>query len=82
MKTKESILCRLTQQVNGTDKELFTEVELNKFASFYCDKWDENTSTDVIVNSFVSYWWTLTETAVGVRNVVTSCARVTAWIWV
>lgn len=57
MTTKESILCRLTQQVNGTDKELFTEVELNKFASFYCDKWDENTSIDVIVNSFVSYWW-------------------------
>lgn len=57
MTTKESILCRLTQQVNGTDKELFTEVELNKFASFYCDKWDENTSTAVIVNSFVSYWW-------------------------
>lgn len=40
----QSILSRLTEAVNGTDKELYTEDELNKFATFYLDKWDENTS--------------------------------------
>ena len=37
----KSILSRLTQAVSGTDKELFSEQELNQFASFYLDKWDE-----------------------------------------
>ena len=32
MTTMKSILSRLTQAVNGTDKELFSEHELNKFA--------------------------------------------------
>ena len=27
------------------------------FATFYCDKWDESTSEDVIAESFVDYWW-------------------------
>ena len=44
MTTIQSILYRLTESVSGTDKELYTEDELNKFASFYLDKWDENTS--------------------------------------
>ena len=57
MTTMKSILCRLTQAVSGTDKELFSEQELNKFASFYLDKWDENTSEDVVAESFVDYWW-------------------------
>ena len=35
MTTMKSILSRLTQAVNGTDKELFSEQELNQFASFY-----------------------------------------------
>ena len=48
MTTMKSILSRLTQAVNGTDKELFSEQELNQFASFYLDKWDENTSEDVV----------------------------------
>ena len=39
--TMKSILSRLTQAVSGTDKELFSEQELNQFASFYLDKWDE-----------------------------------------
>ena len=55
--TMKSILSRLTQAVSGTDKELFSEQELNKFASFYLDKWDENTSEDVVAESFVDYWW-------------------------
>ncbi|MDO4497930.1 MAG: hypothetical protein Q4B58_08920 [Bacteroidales bacterium] len=42
MTTIDSILSRLTQAVSGTDKELFTEEELTKFATFYLDKWDEN----------------------------------------
>lgn len=57
MTTMKSILSRLTQAVNGTDKELFSEQELNQFASFYLDKWDENTSEDVVAESFVDYWW-------------------------
>lgn len=57
MTTKESILRRLTEAVSGTDKELYTEDELNKFASFYLDKWDEDTSEDVIAESFTDFWW-------------------------
>lgn len=57
MTTMKSILSRLTQAVSGTDKELFSEQELNQFASFYLDKWDENTSEDVVAESFVDYWW-------------------------
>ena len=51
MTTIESILTRLTNAVSGTDKELYTEEELTKFATFYLDKWDENTSEDVIAES-------------------------------
>lgn len=54
--TMKSILSRLTQTVSGTDKELFNEQELNQFASFYLDKWDENTSEDVVAESFVDYF--------------------------
>ena len=57
MTTMKSILSRLTQAVSGTDKELFSEQELNQFASFYLGKWDENTSEDVVAESFVDYWW-------------------------
>ena len=52
MTTIQSILYRLAEAVSGTDKELYTEDELNKFASFYLDKWDENTSENVIAESF------------------------------
>ena len=34
MTTIESILTRLTKAVSGTDKELYTEEELTKFAIF------------------------------------------------
>lgn len=57
MTTLESILSRLTEAVSGTEKELYTESELLQFAGFYLDKWDENTSEDVIAESFVDYWW-------------------------
>lgn len=57
MTDRNSILSRLTQAVSGTDKELFSQEELDSFASFYIDKWDENTSEDVIAESFVDYWW-------------------------
>ena len=57
MTTIQSILTRLTQAVGGTEKELYTEDELNKFATFYLDKWDENTSEDVIAESFTDYFW-------------------------
>ena len=57
MTTIQSILSRLTNAVSGTDKELYTEQELNQFAEFYLDKWDENTSEDVIAESFTDFWW-------------------------
>ena len=57
MTTIQSILSRLTNAVSGTDKELYTEQELNEFAEFYLDKWDENTSEDVIAESFTDFWW-------------------------
>lgn len=57
MTTIQSILSRLTEVVSGTDKELYTEDKLNKFATFYLDKWDENTSEDVIAESFTDFWW-------------------------
>ena len=55
MTTIKSILDRLTTAVSGTDIELFTEEERTKFATFYLDKWDENTSEDVIAESFTDY---------------------------
>ena len=57
MTTIQSILSRLTEVVSGTDKELYTEDELNKFATFYLDKWDENTSEDVIAEAFTDFRW-------------------------
>lgn len=57
MTTIKSILQRLTMAVSGSDRKLYSEEELNKFASFYFDKWDENTSEDVIAESFTDYWW-------------------------
>ena len=48
MTTIQSILYRLTEAVSGTDKELYTEDELNK---------DENTSENVIAESFTDFWW-------------------------
>lgn len=62
MTTTESILSRLTKAVHGTEKKLYAEEELNKFADFYHDKWDVNTSEDVIAESFVDYWWNTNRT--------------------
>ena len=64
MTTMKSILSRLTQAVSGTDKELFNEQELNQFASFYLDKWDENTSEDV----WQSLSWTIGGTPTGLAD--------------
>ena len=57
MTTIESILSRLNEAVSGTEKELYTQEELIKFGQFYTDKWDENTSEDVIAESFTDFWW-------------------------
>ena len=57
MTDRNSILSRLTEAVSGTEKELFSDKELDKFAAFYIDKWDENTSEDVIAEAFVDFWW-------------------------
>lgn len=57
MTTIQSILSCLTNAVSGTDKELYTEQELKEFAEFYLNKWDENTSEDVIAESFTDFWW-------------------------
>ena len=57
MTTKQSILSRLSHAVSGSEKEYLTNSQLEEFASFYEDKWDENTSDDVIVNSLVDYFY-------------------------
>ena len=53
MTTRESILSRLTKGVSGTDQELFSKDELSKFADFYRDKWNENTSETVIITTYI-----------------------------
>lgn len=40
MTTTKSILSRLTMAVGGTDRELFDEQELNRFASLYLAEWE------------------------------------------
>lgn len=57
MITSQIILQRLSNAVNGSEKELYTDGELREFAEFYLDKWDDNTSEDVIAEAFVDYWW-------------------------
>lgn len=57
MVSKEFILSRLDEAVNGTEKEFFSDEELDRFATFYTDKWDYFTSEDIIAESFIDYWW-------------------------
>jgi len=57
MTTIKSILSRLTIGVSGTEKLFYSEEELNEFAQFYLDKWDESTSEDVIAEAFTDFWW-------------------------
>lgn len=64
MTTMKSILSRLTQAVNGTDKELFSEQELNQFASFYLDKWDETQAR----TWWQSLSWTIGGTPTGLAD--------------
>ena len=52
MITSQIILQRLSNAVNGSEKELYTDGELQEFAEFYLDKWDDNTSKDVIAEAF------------------------------
>lgn len=70
MTTVESILSRLTEAVSGTDKQLFNEQELNEFATFYLDKWDENTSEDVVAESLWTTGGTPTELAGDAQSAV------------
>ena len=56
MTTKKSIIKRLSKATGGTHAGLFTQEQIDKFATFYLDKWDSNTSGDVIAESFVDYW--------------------------
>lgn len=81
MTTMKSILSRLAQAVSGTDKELFSEQELNQFASFYLDKWDENTSEDVVAESFVDYWWNTDRACRRCSECGKLCVRVIALTW-
>ena len=81
MTTRESILSRLTKGVSGTDQELFSKDELNKFADFYRDKWDENTSEDVIAESFVDYWWDTDRACRDALSAANSCVKAIVWIW-
>lgn len=56
MLKKKEILARLTDAVSGTENS-YSVKELEEFASFYVEKWDDFTSEDVIAESFVDFWW-------------------------
>ena len=78
MTTIKSILDRLTTAVTGTDIELFTEEKRTKFATFYLDKWDENTSEDVIESlSLITGGMIHTRTAVDALSVADCSGRAT-----
>lgn len=53
MTTVESILKRLTEAVNGTEKNLYTEEDLIRFAESNSEKWDEDTTGNEIADAFV-----------------------------
>ena len=55
MITSQIILQRLSNAVNGSEKELYTDGELQEFAEFYLDKWDDNTSEDVIAEAEIKF---------------------------
>lgn len=57
MTTVESILKRLTEEFDGSDRELYSEEELLDFARFYVDKWDDDTSGWLIAEAFVEDHW-------------------------
>lgn len=55
--TVDSILRRLTKEVSGTDRLLYTQEELQRFAQLHTDVWDENTSEYVIAEAFTEFFW-------------------------
>ena len=55
--TREKILEKLVEGCKDTAKEYFTEAQINEFADFYLDKWDENTSEDVVAESLMDFYW-------------------------
>ena len=57
MLSKRRILTKLAVGTNRTATALFSEEQLDEFASFYKDKWDEGVSTDVVAESFVDFFW-------------------------
>lgn len=57
MLSKRRILTELAVGTNRTATALFSEEQLDEFASFYEDKWDEGVSTDVVAESFVDFFW-------------------------
>lgn len=63
MTTKQSILSRLSEAVHGSEKDLFTQDQLNSYAEYYVNIFDEETCNDEIVSTFLDYYWT-TEHAV------------------
>lgn len=57
MLSKKRILEKLNQATSHTAKEIFSDELLDKFATFYEDKWDEVTSDDVVAESLVDFYW-------------------------
>ena len=55
--TEEAILEKLKSGSNNTAKDFFTEEQIKKFAQFYLDKWDENTSEDVVAESLIDFYY-------------------------
>lgn len=57
MLSRSEILERLADSSNDSASKVISEENLNRFADFYADKWDENTSCEVIAESCVDFLW-------------------------
>lgn len=55
--TKDAILRKLAEGTKDTAKQYYTEEQINHFADFYLDKWDENTSEDIVAESLMDFYY-------------------------
>ena len=59
--TREAILRKLAKGAKNTAKLFYTKEQIEKFVNFYLDKWDENTSEDVVAESLMDYYYEIIE---------------------
>ena len=55
--TKETILRKLAEGSKNTAEIYYSKEQIDKFAEFYLDKWDENTSEDVVAESLMDFYY-------------------------